>query len=112
MQQPADRFSPTPVPTDSLVALADASNQLRNLQRRLSLAQAAATPLPATSRLPAQVDDRMGSFGTRARKSATDPRGVDRMSSEAYPLARPPRIDFLPGDNSRLQGRNATVVYA
>lgn len=102
----------TPRPTDSLAALADASSRLRNLDQRLSLTQSCAAPLPLTSPLPVRLDDRLTAAGTRARKSVLGGRGVDRMASEAYPLATPPRIDFLPGDNSRLQGRDPTVVYA
>ena len=113
-QQPVGRGEQpmTPVPVDPLVALADASSRLRNLQRRLSLAQASAAPLPAVSPLPPRVDDRLAAAGTRARKSALGARGIDRMASEAYPLAAPPRIDFVTGANSRLRGRDPTVVYA
>lgn len=113
-QQPVGRGErpTTPVPVDPLVALADASSRLRNLQQRLSLAQGVAKPLPVVSPLPARVDDRMSAAGTRARKSVLGSRGVDRMSSEAYPLAAPPVVEFVLGDNSRLRGRPATVVYA
>lgn len=111
--QPARRSKAfTPAKPDSLVALADASSHLRNLQRRLSLVQASAAPLPVVSPLPARLDDRMGGACTRGRKSAMESHSIDRMSSEAYPVPAPPRVDFLPGNNSRLAGRDPTVVYA
>lgn len=119
MQQPAGRPSAdarrravTPVRVDPLAALADASSQLRGLQRRLSLADSPAWPLTTRGALPARLDDRLSASGTRARKSASDPPAADRMASETYPLSAPPRVDFVVGANSRHRGRDPTVVYA
>lgn len=114
-QQPVGHLpSATPAPVDPLVTLADATAALRNLQH-LSLAPpaVAAPALPARSPLPARVeDDRLVFGGTRRRRSAHGDLWPDRIASEVYPLAAPPRIDFLPGSNSRMAGRDPIVVHA
>lgn len=107
----ADRRDPRIAP-DPLVAMVEASSRLRNLTSRLSLVQSGAAPLPPVSPLPARLDDRLASAGTRVPKSVVGGRGIDRFASEAYPIAAPPRIDFVMGDNARLADRDPTVVYA
>lgn len=76
------------VDMDALVA---SSDHLRNMQRTLSRAPSQSNDMPALNPVPAPSDDRFrfGAHVTRMRKSAMPAGVVDRMSSEAYPMAAP-----------------------
>lgn len=93
---------------DAMVA---SSNFLLNLQQ-LSKVQRQAPPLPRVGAVPMHLDDRFfsGAVLTKARRSVLPPEAVNRMASEFYPVA-PPRVDFFPGEQSRLIGRDARPVY-
>lgn len=97
---------------DSLVTLADASSHLLNLQQRLALIQRSAVPLPQFNPLPPRIDDRFPATSAKSRKSTVTPDAFNRFASEVYPIANPPIVDFIPGDNSRLHGRDPRVFGA
>ncbi len=94
-----------------LDALAASSNHLLNLQAKLSKAQRPVPGLPRASPVPMRVADRFsGGVLTRGKKSTQAPDAPDRIASEFYPIA-PARVDFFPGTNTRLIGRDPKVVY-
>ena len=92
-----------------LTLLVDASDRLRGLQT-LAKIQSAAAPLPKFNPLPPTLDDRLGGVVTAARKSMLSPHAPDRIRSEWYPVARPPTHQFVPGENSRLAGRDPVLL--
>lgn len=97
-------------PRDSLDRLAQSSELLRNVSARLSLVQRPPPRMPELSPLPPRVDDRLNFRGvTRVKKSAMPPATLDRAASELYPFAAP-RVDFLTGRPTRVDGRPDTVV--
>lgn len=92
-------------------ALAASSNHLLNLRAKLSKVQRQAPPIPTLSPLHMRVDERFeAGVLTRAKKSVLPRDAIDRFSSEFYPIA-PPRVDFVPGTNTRLIGRDPRVLY-
>ena len=95
---------------ERLAALADASSQLRGLQR-LSLVQRPAAPLPVVNPLPPHLDDRFGAAATKIRKSAGGSAAPDRIRSELYPVAKPPVHHFVAGTSSRHIGRVPQVRW-
>lgn len=101
---------PGPCAPSQMALLADSSSHLRNLQAKLTRVQTLAAPLPVSNPMAQYVDDRMHFLAGRTRKSVNDPRSFDSMGSELHPMPNPPRIDFLLGRNSRMDGRPAGVV--
>lgn len=101
---------PGPCAPSQMALLADSSSHLRNLQAKLTRVQTLAAPLPVSNPMAQYVDDRMHFLADRIRKSVQDPRSFDSMGSELYPMPNPPRVDFLTGTNSRLDGRPPGVV--
>lgn len=86
--------------------LVESSEHLRNARRYLTLVQTTANRLPVINPLPCKDTHLLfGSF-TKAKRSHIPPVSIDRFSSEVYPLAAPPRHDFLPGVNTRYIGRS------
>lgn len=97
--------------SSQLDALAASSNHLLNLQAKLSKMQRQAPPLPALSPVGMRVDDRFtAGVLTRGKKSTMPAEAINRIASEAYPLA-PPRVDFFLGTNTRLIGRDHKVMF-
>ena len=94
-----------------LDALTASSNHLLNLQAKLTKAQRSVPAMPQTSPLSMRVSDRfMSGVLTRGKKSTLSPNAVDRITSEFYPVAAA-RVDFFPGTNTRLNGRDSKIVY-
>lgn len=100
-----------PLARREITALTDTSEALRDIQRRLTLVQRQATPLPQVNALPPRIDDRMGGAATKTRKSVLSPHAQNRIASEFYPVASPPYHDFTPGKTSRYIGRDPAVQY-
>jgi len=93
-------------------ALAASSNALRNLHMKLSKAQRPVPAIPHLSPVVMRVDDRFtAGVLTRAKKSIQPVDAVNRFASEFYPIA-PPRVDFVSGFNTRLIGRDPSVLQS
>lgn len=111
LPQPDWREAPgARVDMDALVA---SSNHLRNMQRALSRAPTQPDAMPSFNPVVAPSDDRFrfGAHVTRTRKSAMPTGAVDRMSSEAYPMAAP----YLPaaqGLDTRWMHRGTEISAA
>lgn len=100
-----------PLAQRELVALTETSEALRDIQRKLTLVQRHATPLPQVNALPPRIDDRMSGAATKSRKSVLPPQAQNRIASEFYPVATPPYHHFTPGMPSRYAGRDPAVRY-